>query len=269
VYLFKFKKKNVCFLPFRFLVFFSSLLPRNRRPWVLWKVEEKWKRFARILLKELFEGNEISYFFNFLLPFSNWSEVMFDFFHLLISFSPWKGKIRQRHKKKHFILFTVEVDKRIFDVYVFIQFGILLMWLWCGIQFFKGNGTTKRTCESFKDEEGKGREWNHMNTIHQNKSNTYSSTFNMKHIAECFDGFSLFFRWDFEWKLWEYRKLSTVVTESSYVELHMSWILKHSKQSRLLREAGKVLGLGNSGSVSNDSFILGRLFICFLAKYGI
>lgn len=40
------------------------------------------------------------------------------------------------------------------DVYVFMQFGMLLMWLWCGIQFFKENDTAKGERVSW------GKRWN-------------------------------------------------------------------------------------------------------------
>ena len=71
-------------------------------------------------------------FFNF--PLITELKFLRNFFHLLILFSRWnmRNKRAKRNfgsgrKKKHFSLFTLEVDKRIFDVYVFIQFGVLLM----------------------------------------------------------------------------------------------------------------------------------------------
>lgn len=57
------------------------------------------------------------------------TDLKFSQTFLIFSFCFFfETKVKKTGKsKKHFVLFTVEVDKRIFDVYVFIQFGVLLM----------------------------------------------------------------------------------------------------------------------------------------------
>lgn len=149
VYLFKFTKKNVCFLPSCFLVFFFFPLSSSScLGCAVWKVKTFF--FFGFTMKKFSQGKWNFYTFS-TFPLITELKFLRNFFHLLILFSLGKTKFGSGRKRKHFTLFTLEVDKRIFDVYVFIQFGVLLMWLWlwCGIQFFKGNDTIKRAYESF------------------------------------------------------------------------------------------------------------------------
>lgn len=90
---------------------------------------------------------------------------------LLYLWNKDERKIAKARTWKRFIFLMVDI----LDLYVCMQFGILLMWLWCGICFLGNNN--RRFAGVLK----------HMNTIYQNKSNTNSSTFNMKHISELVD----------------------------------------------------------------------------------